>query len=123
MWVIEPHQTLTLRPPSGQRSDASRRRRIQEPQCTLKPQVQGLHRRPEAKDDAIDQTRDETQRRATVEPVIGHIKNEHRKDRNYLVHSSSDAINAVLAAADYNFRLLLNWLRLLLHLCLAALFA
>src|SRR5439155_606896 len=58
----------------------------------------------------------EMRRRAAIEPVIGHIKNEHRMDRNYLAHSSGDAINAVLAAAGYNFRLLLNWLRLLLRL-------
>jgi IS5 family transposase len=65
----------------------------------------------------------EMRRRTAVEPVIGHIKNEHRMDRNYLAHSSGDAINAVLAAAGYNFRLLLNWLRIILRLCLAALFA
>jgi transposase, IS5 family len=65
----------------------------------------------------------EMRRRAAVEPVIGHIKNEHRMDRNYLAHSSGDAVNAVLAAAGYNFRLLLNWLKLLLRLVLAALFA
>jgi IS5 family transposase len=65
----------------------------------------------------------EMRRRAAVEPVIGHIKNEHRMDRNYLFHSSGDAINAVLAAAGYNFRLLLNWLRLLLRLVLAILSA
>jgi transposase, IS5 family len=44
----------------------------------------------------------EMRRRAAVEPVIGHIKNEHRMDRNYLAHSSGDAINAILAAAGYN---------------------
>lgn len=55
-------------------------------------------------------------RRAAVEPVIGHIKNEHRMSRNYLAHSAGDAVNAILAAAGYNFRLLLNWLRLLLRL-------
>jgi len=65
----------------------------------------------------------EMRRRAAVEPVVGHIKNEHRMDRNYLAHSSGDALNAVLAAMGYNFRLLLNWLRLLLRLFLAALFA
>ena len=32
--------------------------------------------------------------------------------RNYLAHASGDAINAVLAAAGYNFRRLLAWLRL-----------
>ena len=58
----------------------------------------------------------EMRRRAAVEPVIGHIKNEHRMDRNYLAHSQGDAINAILAAAGYNFHLLLKWLRFLLCL-------
>ena len=62
-------------------------------------------------------------RRAAVEPVIGRTNNEHRMDRNYLAHSSGDAISAVLAAAGYNFSLLHNWLRLFLRLVLAALFA
>jgi IS5 family transposase len=61
----------------------------------------------------------EMRRRAAVEPLIGHIKNEHRMERNYLAGTQGDAINAVLAAAGYNFRLLLNWLRLLLRLFLA----
>jgi transposase, IS5 family len=56
----------------------------------------------------------EMRRRSAVEPVIGHIKNGHRMDRNYLAGPQGDAINAVLAAAGYNFRLILNWLRLLL---------
>jgi IS5 family transposase len=64
----------------------------------------------------------EMKRRAAVEPVIGHIKNEHRMDRNYLFHATGDAINAVLAAAGYNFSLLLKWLRLFLPLLMAALF-
>ena len=64
----------------------------------------------------------EMRRRAAIEPVIGHIKNEHRMGRNYLAHTQGDAINAVLAAAGYNFRQLLNWLRILLRLMLAMLF-
>jgi transposase, IS5 family len=52
-------------------------------------------------------------RRAAVEPVIGHLKGEHRMGRNHLAGSQGDAINAVLAAAGYNFRLLLRWLALL----------
>jgi len=52
-------------------------------------------------------------RRSAVEPVIGHLKNEHRMGRNHLAHSTGDAINAVLAAVGYNFRLLLRWLALL----------
>jgi hypothetical protein len=38
-------------------------------------------------------------RRTAIEPVIGHIKNEHRMGRNYLAGTKGDAINAVLAAA------------------------
>jgi IS5 family transposase len=40
--------------------------------------------------------------------------------RNYLAYSNGDAINAVLAAIGYNFRLLLRWLRLLLFRILIA---
>ena len=50
---------------------------------------------------------------AAVEPVIGHLKAEHRMGRNYLGHSAGDAINAVLAAVGYNIRLPLKWLALL----------
>ncbi len=50
-----------------------------------------------------------------MEPVIGHLKAEHRMDRNYLAHREGDAANALLAAIGYNFRLLLAWLRLLLR--------
>jgi transposase, IS5 family len=63
----------------------------------------------------------EMRRRAAVEPVIGHIKNEHRMDRNYLAHRSGDANNAILAAAGYNFSLLIRWLRFLLRLVQALL--
>jgi len=60
-------------------------------------------------------------RRSAVEPVIGHLKSEHRMDRNYLAGEQGDAVNAVLAAAGYNFSLLLRWFRQLLCL-FAALF-
>jgi IS5 family transposase len=46
--------------------------------------------------------------------VIGHLKSEHRMGRNYLWYRQGDAINAVLAAAGYNFRRLIRWLELLL---------
>ena len=36
-------------------------------------------------------------------------------DRNYLKGCNGDRINAVLAAAGYNFSLLIRWLRLLLR--------
>ena len=56
----------------------------------------------------------ELRRRSAVEPVIGHLKSEHRMDRNYLWHREGDAANAILAAVGYNFRRLIRWLRLLL---------
>src|SRR5215475_11313215 len=58
--------------------------------------------------------RREMKRRAAVEPVIGHTKAEHRMGRNYLKGRDGDRINAVLAAAGYNFNLLLRWLARLL---------
>jgi transposase, IS5 family len=53
-------------------------------------------------------------RRPAVEPVIGHLKNDHRMGRNHLIGSLGDATNAVLAAIGYNFARLLAWLRELL---------
>lgn len=51
-------------------------------------------------------------RRAAVEPTIGHLKNEHRLERNRLRGTYGDAINAMLAAAAMNFHKLLGafWL-------------
>ncbi len=40
--------------------------------------------------------------------------------RNYLAGKQGDAVNAILAAAGYNFSLLLRWLKALLWLLLAA---
>jgi IS5 family transposase len=59
--------------------------------------------------------RREMKRRAAVEPVIGHTKAEHRMGRNYLKGRDGDRSNAVLAAAGYNFSLLLRWLAQLLR--------
>ncbi|MEY9676873.1 IS5 family transposase [Bradyrhizobium elkanii] len=64
--------------------------------------------------------RREMKRRAAVEPVIGHVKAEHRMDRNYLKGRVGDRINAVLAAAGYNFGLLLRWLAELLRAIIRA---
>ena len=47
-------------------------------------------------------------RRAAVEPSIGHLKNEHRLERNRLKGVAGDAVNAVLAAAAMNFQKLLR---------------
>src|SRR5690242_8942178 len=67
--------------------------------------------------------RREMKRRAAVEPVIGHTKAEHRMGRNYLKGRDGDCINAVLAAAGYNFALLLRWLARFLRAMLQVLAA
>jgi IS5 family transposase len=63
----------------------------------------------------------ELRRRSAVEPVIGHLKSDHRMDRNYLWHHEGDAANAILAAVGYNFRRLIRWLELLLSRILSML--
>jgi IS5 family transposase len=55
-------------------------------------------------------------RRAAVEPTIGHLKSEHRLERNRLKGVSGDAINAMLSAAGMNLQKLLRaFLRLFLE--------
>jgi IS5 family transposase len=66
------------------------------------------------------QIKREMRRRSAIEPVIGHLKSEHRMDRNYLTGRHGDASNAILAAVGYNFRRLIRWLTLLLALVLLA---
>jgi IS5 family transposase len=66
-----------------------------------------------------EQIKRELRRRSAIEPVIGHLKSDHRMDRNQLAHAAGDAINAVLAAAGYNFRRLLAWLAFLLSVICA----
>lgn len=64
--------------------------------------------------------RRQMRRRSAIEPVIGHTKNEHRMERNYLLGSKGDANNALLAAVGYNFRRLLAWLAFWLSLIFIA---
>jgi len=65
----------------------------------------------------------ELRRRSAVEPIIGHVKNEHRMGRNYLKGKEGDRINAVLAAAGYNFKRVAAWLRRFFGPILGALIA
>ena len=62
--------------------------------------------------------RRQMRRRAGVEPVIGHLKDDHRMRRNHLKGREGDRINAVLAAAGYTFSLPLRWFRSLLRILL-----
>ncbi len=54
--------------------------------------------------------RRELRRRAAIEPVIGHMKEDGHLGRNFLAGATGDAINLVLAATGNNLRLLRAWL-------------
>jgi transposase, IS5 family len=51
-------------------------------------------------------------RRNAIEPIIGHTKHDGLMGRNYLKGTAGDAMNAILAAAGHNLRIILRKLRL-----------
>lgn len=55
-----------------------------------------------------DEERRLLKRRQAIEPIIGHLKADHRMDRCHLKSSEGDALHAVLCAAGYNIRWLLR---------------
>ena len=56
-------------------------------------------------------------KRAGIEGVIGHLKADHRLDRNFLSGFLGDEINLLMDAAAFNFKkwlwLFYFWLRIL----------
>lgn len=50
-------------------------------------------------------------RRAAIEPVIGHMKNDGRLGRNFLLGKLGDKLNALLSACGHNLRLMLRRMR------------
>ena len=69
------------------------------------------------------QIKRELWRRSAIEPVIGHCKTDGHLGRNFLKGRTGDQINAVMSAVGYNLRLILKWLRILLRLIIAAIWA
>ena len=61
-------------------------------------------------------------RRAAIEPGIGHLKAEHRLNRNRLWGQEADMHNIILSAAAMNFHKLLKHIRLLWLYIFRALF-
>jgi transposase, IS5 family len=43
-------------------------------------------------------------RRAAIEPVIGHLKQDHKMERNHLLGQEGDRINALLTGCGFNLR-------------------
>lgn len=54
-----------------------------------------------------DKKRKQCRRRAAIEPIIGHLKSDHRMARNYLKGTIGDRINLLMAAAAWNLK---QWL-------------
>lgn len=50
--------------------------------------------------------------RAAIEPIIGHLKTDHRLGRNFYKGIVGDNINILLAAAAFNFKRMMNKWRL-----------
>ena len=54
------------------------------------------------------QERRQLRRRQAIEPIIGHLKTDHRMDRCHLKGEQGDRLHAVLCAAGYNIKWLLR---------------
>ena len=55
-----------------------------------------------------EQDRKLLKRHQAIEPIIGHLKADHRMDRCHLKGETGDRLHAVLCAAGYNIRWLLR---------------
>jgi len=64
--------------------------------------------RKNASKEAMALARKRFRRRAGIEPVIGHLKSDHRLNRNFLKGFAGDQINLIMAAAAFNFN---KWMR------------
>jgi IS5 family transposase len=55
-----------------------------------------------------DKKRKRCQRRAAIEPIIGHLKSDYRLGRNYLKGTKGDEINLLMAACAWNLN---KWMK------------
>lgn len=50
--------------------------------------------------------------RSGIEPIIGHLKQDHRLNRNYLLGEAGDKINAVLSGCAFNLKKILRFINI-----------
>jgi len=78
------------------------------PAYTTLISIPGNRRKRDSKKE-IEIKRKKFRRRAAIEPVIGHLKSDHRMARNYLKGFAGDERNLLLAASAFNLR---KWMRI-----------
>jgi len=70
------------------------------------PELRIIHRGKSKR--ITEQERQLLKRRQAIEPIIGHLKSDHRMDRCHLKGEMGDRLHAVLCAAGYNIKWLLR---------------
>jgi len=102
--IKQMERVLNYKPELGICDKGFRGRKVVEGVKILTPENQGK-RISEAE---RKKNRKRNFRRSAIEPIIGHVKNDFRMARNFLKHTLGDAINAIMAAAAFNFK---KWMR------------
>lgn len=106
--VLEQTTNLTGRAPKTATVDRGYKGRQ-----TVKAVQINIPRPPLKKDSEYQKRkkRNHFRRRAAIEPIIGHLKSDHRVARSFLKGQIGDAINFMMAAAGFNFKKLMKKLK------------
>ena len=104
--IKQMERVLSYKPELGICDKGFRGRKIVEGVRILTPENQGK-RLSEAEK---KKNRKRNLRRSAIEPIIGHVKHDFRMARNFLKHTLGDTMNALMAAAAFNFK---KWMRVI----------
>jgi IS5 family transposase len=78
---------------------------------TIEISIPGIRLKRDTKKQ-VNIKREKFKRRAAIEPIIGHMKSDHRMERNYLKGFIGDEINLILAATAFNLK---KWMNIYLY--------
>jgi len=78
---------------------------------TISISIPGVRLKRDTKEQ-INIKREKFKRRAAIEPIIGHMKSDHRMARNYLKGFKGDEINLLLSATAFNLK---KWMNIYLY--------
>lgn len=73
--------------------------------------IPGVHLKRDTEEQK-EEKRKKFRRRAAVEPIIGHLKNDYRMERNYLKGFVGDQINLLMVACAWNLK---KWVNNFIH--------